>query len=142
MLYQLSYVHQRKRSLPPPPKVHSPPTPESARTLVRVFAYPAGLKLGYGESPPVRPARLAPREGLEPPTQSLEGSCSVRLSYRGSNKLTELPAIPRYPLRIAHSSGRGRGIRTPDILLPKQVRYQTAPYPAAPGPDPDAEGRK
>ena len=32
--------------------------------------------------------------------------------------------------------GRGRGIRTPDILLPKQARYQTALYPAggtAPG---------
>ena len=32
-----------------------------------------------------------------------------------------------------HSSqrrtGRGRGIRTPDILLPKQARYQTALYP-------------
>ncbi len=25
--------------------------------------------------------------------------------------------------------GRGRGIRTPDILLPKQARYQTALYP-------------
>src|SRR5689334_20605481 len=27
-------------------------------------------------------------------------------------------------------SGRGGGIRTPDILLPKQVRYQTALHPA------------
>src|SRR5438552_10919890 len=26
-------------------------------------------------------------------------------------------------------SGRGGGIRTPDILLPKQVRYQTALHP-------------
>ncbi len=26
-------------------------------------------------------------------------------------------------------NGRGRGIRTPDILLPKQARYQTALYP-------------
>ena len=26
-------------------------------------------------------------------------------------------------------SGRGREIRTPDILLPKQARYQTALYP-------------
>ena len=25
--------------------------------------------------------------------------------------------------------GRGRGIRTPDPLLPKQMRYQTALYP-------------
>ena len=29
-----------------------------------------------------------------------------------------------------HRNGRGRGIRTPDILLPKQARYQTALYPA------------
>ena len=27
--------------------------------------------------------------------------------------------------------GRGRGIRTHDPLLPKQVRYQTALYPVA-----------
>ena len=26
---------------------------------------------------------LAPREGIEPPTRCLEGSCSIRLSYRG-----------------------------------------------------------
>ncbi len=32
----------------------------------------------------------------------------------------------RYPY------GRGRGIRTPDILLPKQARYQTALFPALP----------
>ena len=31
--------------------------------------------------------------------------------------------------------GRGRGIRTPDILLPKQARYQTALYPAVPSGD-------
>ena len=29
----------------------------------------------------------------------------------------------------ARADGRGRGIRTPDILLPKQARYQTALYP-------------
>ena len=29
-------------------------------------------------------------------------------------------------------SGRGREIRTPDILLPKQARYQTALYPDKP----------
>ena len=33
-------------------------------------------------------------------------------------------------------AGRGREIRTPDILLPKQARYQTALYPA------DASGKK
>ena len=38
-----------------------------------------------------------------------------------------------YPIELrahgAGSVGRGRGIRTPDILLPKQARYQTALYP-------------
>jgi hypothetical protein len=42
-----------------------------------------------------------------------------------------------YPIELrAHDpnpDGRGRGIRTPDILLPKQARYQTALYPAEPG---------
>ena len=27
--------------------------------------------------------RVAPREGIEPPTRCLEGSCSIQLSYRG-----------------------------------------------------------
>jgi hypothetical protein len=55
----------------------------------------------------LRMARLA---GLEPATPGLEGRCSIRLSYK---RLT----------------GRGGGIRTPDILLPKQARYQTALHP-------------
>src|SRR5688572_27515050 len=32
--------------------------------------------------------------------------------------------------RVRDPDGRGRGIRTPDPLLPKQMRYQTAPCPA------------
>jgi hypothetical protein len=48
--------------------------------------------------------------GLEPATLGLEGRCSIQLSYK-------------------RKVGRGRGIRTPDILLPKQARYQTALYP-------------
>ena len=48
--------------------------------------------------------------GLEPATLGLEGRCSIQLSYK-------------------RKAGRGRGIRTPDILLPKQARYQTALYP-------------
>ena len=34
-----------------------------------------------------------------------------------------------YPAELQALIGRGRGIRTPDILLPKQTRYQTALYP-------------
>ena len=51
--------------------------------------------------------------GLEPATLGLEGRCSIQLSYK-------------------RKAGRGRGIRTPDILLPKQARYQTALYPDNP----------
>ena len=40
------------------------------------------------------------------------------------------PAELRAPARRGNPAfGRGRGIRTPDILLPKQARYQTALYP-------------
>ncbi len=37
-----------------------------------------------------------------------------------------------YPteLRAVNRFGRGEEIRTPDILLPKQARYQTALHPA------------
>src|SRR5688500_14937793 len=76
-LYQLSYVHHRKR-------IHT------------------------------RPA------GLEPATLGLEGRCSILLSYGRIHNLYSEHNPP---------NPRGRGIRTPDILLPKQARYQTALYP-------------
>src|SRR4051794_12515540 len=56
--------------------------------------------------------RLVSPAGLEPATHSLEGCCSVQLSYGEGN-------------------GRGERIRTSDPLLPKQVRYQTALHPDA-----------
>ena len=60
--------------------------------------------------------------GLEPTTLALEGRCSIQLSYGRINP--DLPVVsPR------EEFGRGREIRTPDILLPKQARYQTALYP-------------
>ena len=56
---------------------------------------------------------MARPRGFEPLTIRLEGGCSIRLSYG----------------RTIRKNGRGREIRTPDILLPKQARYQTALYP-------------
>ena len=37
-----------------------------------------------------------------------------------------------YPDELRALIGRGREIRTPDILLPKQARYQAALHPVEP----------
>ena len=60
---------------------------------------------------------------LELPTAGLEGRCSIQLSYRRFDVSTP-------NRRTWVQFGRGRGIRTHDPLLPKQVRYQTALCPA------------
>ncbi len=70
---------------------------------------------------------MVPRRGFEPLTHGLEGRCSILLSYRGSITCHRIAALN--PL----SFGRGREIRTPDILLPKQARYQTALCPDGSG---------
>ncbi len=52
-------------------------------------------------------------------TLCLEGRCSIRLSYGQAICLVQ----------YSEKHGRGEEIRTPDILLPKQARYQTALHP-------------
>jgi hypothetical protein len=54
-------------------------------------------------------------EGIEPPTHSLEGCCSIQLSYGQRSR------EKRY--------GRGERIRTFDPLVPNQMRYQAALRP-------------
>jgi hypothetical protein len=60
--------------------------------------------------------RLVSPAGIEPATHSLEGCCSIRLSYEDEGE---------------REIGRGDRIRTYDPLVPNQVRYQTALHPDA-----------
>ncbi len=60
---------------------------------------------------------MARPAGLEPATIRLEGGCSIQLSY---GRMLEAESLNRKRF------GRSGGIRTPDILLPKQTRYRTA----------------
>jgi hypothetical protein len=59
--------------------------------------------------------------GIEPVTPSLEGWCSIRLSY-GQILVTRDDFIA--VTGNDQKNGRRGEIRTPDILLPKQARYQ------------------
>ena len=60
---------------------------------------------------------MACPEGIEPPTHSLEGCCSIQLSYGQRS-------------RESHkNNGRGERIRTFDPLVPNQMRYQAALRP-------------
>ena len=99
-LYQLSYVHH------------------IGTCLAALTSFTSTLLIGESGADQTKGLMARPA-GLEPATTRLEGGCSIQLSY---GRLTVRP--PEYS-----ESGRGREIRTPDILLPKQARYQTALYP-------------
>ena len=66
--------------------------------------------------------KLARPAGFEPATLGLEGRCSILMSY-GRMVLATLGC------QGVQKNGRGGEIRTPDILHPKQARYQTALHP-------------
>ncbi len=68
-------------------------------------------------------------------TTGLEGRCSIRRAAGAcADDTGDGAAHPSHRASTRRTTrrrtGRGRGIRTPDILLPKQARYQTALYPA------------
>src|SRR5690349_10974224 len=71
---------------------------------------------------------MARQEGIEPPTHSLEGCCSIQLSYwRFDAKVfRSRRRSPRTALLE-----RGARIGTGDLLLPKQARYQATLRPAS-----------
>ena len=90
---------------PTTPSLHSPRTTPSPTTL-----------------------RQARQEGIEPPTHSLEGCCSIQLSYWRFFKKSGV----RLLAASHHLGARNRGgrIRTGDLLLPKQARYRATLRPA------------
>ncbi len=129
-LYQLSYVHHwlnrflarhfncfTRRGIPVIMQLAIIPADRQVR--VGSSQRPAGLdSTAISKMPKWASLILARPAGLEPATPGLEGRCSIRLSYGRS-----IDPLCRFRF------GRGGGIRTPDPLLPKQLRYQTAPHP-------------
>ena len=94
---------------------------DGARTRDNRNHNPGLYQLSYAHH---KLARLA---GFEPATLGLEGRCSIQMSYRRMvNYQAKLLLRRKYDKT---KNGRGREIRTPDILLPKQARYQAALYP-------------
>ena len=82
----------------------------------RVFYLVNAVCLGPPET--ALDAILVCPEGLEPPTCCLEGNCSIQLSYGQCGRRLR-----------RRGGGRGGGIRTRDLLVPNQLRYQAALRP-------------
>ena len=68
-------------------------------------------------------------ERFELPTSCSQSRRATRLRYTPNNTHDDYHQASHFILLSRVKNGRGREIRTPDILLPKQARYQTALYP-------------
>src|SRR5690606_27341432 len=114
---QLSYSHHWNLYRIPE---HGPESPSRCGTGQRNVAPPRHLSsIGLP-----RRRRTPVRRGAPGRTRT----CNHRLR-RPVLYPVELRARVRMIAAPDGTDGRGRGIRTPDILLPKQARYQTALYP-------------
>ena len=125
-LYQLSYSHHCI-------KIGAPTRTRTWNLLLRrqllypveLWApdsvYPLGKTFKSGRG---REIARALRSPCGPPYSGVQN----RKRFCRTPRSHLLPDL-RMPLRAIRKYGRGREIRTPDILLPKQARYQTALYP-------------
>ena len=59
----------------------------------------------------------------------IKNQVEIRIFSRRTVRLCSRHKKRRHKDAFFIKYGRGRGIRTPDILLPKQARYRTALYP-------------
>ena len=104
-----------------------------------------GWTMGFEPTASWATTRCSNQTELRPPSTKTapahQRGCGAPGRIRTCNPRLRRPML--YPIELRaqeHPSdppggtarGRGRGIRTPDFLLPKQVRYQAALYPVLP----------
>ena len=82
-----------------------------------------GVERLFGLRPHPFGAAYGIQAALQLVEQPFDFSSGALISLSRTSKIS---GSPRY---LRSLFGRGREIRTPDILLPKQARYQTALYP-------------